>query len=171
MTKVPKRIELRPLTTEERKELEKLSRSQSGEHRLVERARIILSADNGEKAPAIASRIGVTPPTVYSRLKRFQTEGLAALHDMERLGRQPTYSEAERGIMIATARTHPDALDLPFGYWSLDRLVEYLSSTHNIGVSRVQLSRILKAEGLRWYQEKVYFSERPDPQFAEKRGL
>ena len=72
--------------------------------------------------------------------------------------------------MIATARTKPDAFDLPFGYWSLDRLVEYLSNNHNIGVSRVQLSRILKAEGLRWYQEKVYFSERPDPQFAEKRG-
>lgn len=167
---MPKRIELRPLTTEERKELEQLSRSQSAEHRLVERARIILSADSGEKAPSIARRIGVTPPTVYSRLKRFQTEGVAALHDMEKTGRQPTYSEGERGVMIAVARTHPDALDLPFGYWSLDRLVDYLSNKHGIGISRVQLSRILKAEGLRWYQEKVYFSERPDPQFAEKRG-
>jgi hypothetical protein len=29
---------------------------------------------------------------------------------------------------------------------------------------------VLEAEGLRWYQEQVYFRERPDPQFAEKRG-
>lgn len=52
---MPKRIELRPLTTEERKELESLSRGQSVEHRLVERAKFVLAADAGEAVPAIAS--------------------------------------------------------------------------------------------------------------------
>ena len=73
--------------------------------------------------------------------------------------------------MIALARTHPDKLGLPFGHWTLDRLVVYLHQTEQINVSRAQLGRILQAEGLRWYQEKSYFTERPDPQFVEKRGL
>ena len=113
VAQMPKRIELRPLTTEERKELESLSRAQSAEHRLVERAKFILAADAGESVPAIARRFGVTPPTVYERLRRFQTEGLSALQDMQRRGRRPTYSEQERGLMVAVARTHPDKLNLP----------------------------------------------------------
>ncbi len=72
--------------------------------------------------------------------------------------------------MIALARTDPDKLGLPYGHWTLDRLVEYLHNNDQIGVSRAQLARILQAEGLRWYQEKTYFTERPDPQFVEKRG-
>jgi len=109
-------------------------------------------------------------PTIYFRLKRFFQAGLAGLHDKPRKGRKPTYSEKERGEMIALARTHPDKLGLPYGNWTLDRLVEQLHQREQIFVSRAQLGRILKAEGLRWYQEKSYFTERPDPQFVEKRG-
>lgn len=112
----------------------------------------------------------MTPPTVYSRLRRFQSDGVAALYDKPKPGRKKTYSEHNRGELVALARTAPDKLGLPFASWSLDRLVAHLNETSQIGVSRAQLARILKAEGLRWYQEKVYFTERPDPQFAEKRG-
>lgn len=73
--------------------------------------------------------------------------------------------------MIVLARNDPDKLDLPYGHWTLDRLVEQLQARNQIAVSRAQLSRILKAEGLRWYQEKTYFTERPDLQFVGKRGL
>jgi len=103
-------------------------------------------------------------------LKRFNQEGLPGLQDKARGGRHPTYSQKERGQMIALARTHPDKLGLPYGHWSLDRLVEQLQQREQIDVSRAQLARILQAEGLRWYQEKSYFTERPDPQFVEKRG-
>jgi hypothetical protein len=72
--------------------------------------------------------------------------------------------------MIAVTRTHPQKLGLPYGHWSLNRLVEYLHSAYQIGISRAQLARVLETEGLRWYQEKTYFTERPDPQFVEKRG-
>jgi hypothetical protein len=33
-----------------------------------------------------------------------------------------------------------------------------------------QIANVLEAEGVRWYQEKTYFTECPDPQFAQKRG-
>jgi hypothetical protein len=52
----------------------------------------------------------------------------------------------------------------------LDRLTEYVNQTLQIPISRSQLGEILDQEGLKWYQEKTYFTERPAPQFAEKGG-
>lgn len=165
-----KRIQLRTLTTEEQKAINKLSRSTTEPYRLVERARMIMLAYEGMPVPQIAQKLDRSVPIVYLRLKRFQTEGLDGLTDKPGTGRKPIYSEKERGEMIALARTHPDKLDLPYGNWTLDRLVEQLKARKQIAVSRAQLARILKAEGLRWYREKSYFTERPDPQFVEKRG-
>jgi transposase len=131
---------------------------------------MIVLAYEGMPIPQIAQKLDRSIPTVYLRLKRFHAEGIEGLKDKPGTGRKPIYSEKERGEMIALARTDPDKLDLPYGHWSLDRLVEQLQARNQIAVSRAQLARILKAEGLRWYQEKTYFTERPDPQFVEKRG-
>lgn len=162
--------ERRPLTVEERSTLEKLKRSQTAESRLAERAKMVLWSRDGVSGNQIAKRLGREPDTVYRQLDRFEEEGLSGLKDRPRSGRPVEYDEHERGQIIATARTHPHALDLAFGYWSLDRLVEYVNVELGIAIGRSQLHRVLQAEGLRWYQEKTYFTERPDPQFAEKRG-
>lgn len=167
---MPKRIKLRTLTTEERRWLEKYSHSATESYRIVERAKMILLAHQGMPIEQIANKLDRSKASVYLRLKRFDEEGIAGLQDKLGQGRKPIYSEAERGQMIALARTDPDKLGLPFGHWTLDRLVDYLHNNDQIGVSRAQLARILQAEGLRWYQEKTYFTERPDPQFVEKRG-
>jgi transposase len=167
---MPKRITLRPLTTDERKVLLQLNHSQTAPRSLVERAKMILLAHEGQRVVDIADKLDRTPATVYARIERFNVEELPGLDDKPRAGRQPIYTEEERGQMIAVARTHPQKLGLPYGYWSLNRLVEYLHAVHQIGISRAQLARVLEAEGLRWYQEKTYFTERPDPQFVVKRG-
>ena len=160
----------RPLTAEEQATLERLKRSQTAESRLVERAKMVLWSREGLSGPKIGERLGRKSETVYRQLDRFDKEGLGGLKDRPRPGRPVEYSEQERGKIIAVARTDPEALDLPFGYWSLDRLVEYVNVKLGIPIGRSQLRRVLRAEGLRWYQEKTYFTERPDPQFAEKRG-
>jgi len=72
--------------------------------------------------------------------------------------------------MIVTARTHPHQLGRPCNHWTLDRLVEYVNQEVKIAISRAQLARVLEEEGPRWYQEETYFTERPDPQFAQKGG-
>jgi len=167
---MPKRIEFRTLTNEERKQLDALSRSTTQPYRLVEHAKMVTLAYQGQPVEEIAQKLDRSVPTIYFRLKRFFQAGLAGLHDKPRKGRKPTYSEKERGEMIALARTHPDKLGLPYGNWTLDRLVEQLHQREQIFVSRAQFGRILKADGVRWYQEKSYFTERPDPQFVEKRG-
>jgi transposase len=165
-----RRRQLRQMTEVERSELERLAHSRTEEVRLVERSRAILAVYAGEKIQTVASRNGRHAVTVSEWLTRFEEQGLSGLQDDPKSGRPPTYSEEERGQLIVTARTHPHSLDLAFGHWTLDRLVVYIHEHLGIGISRAQLARVLEAEGLRWYQEKVYFSERPDPQFAEKRG-
>lgn len=167
---MPKKITLRPLRADERKVLLQLDHSQTASRRLVERAKMILLAHEGQRVVDIADKLDRTPATVYTRIKRFNGEGLSGLDDKPRAGRLPIYTEEERGQMIAVARTHPQKLGLPYGHWSLNRLVEYIHAEYQIGISRAQLARVLEAEGLRWYQEKTYFTERPDPQFVEKRG-
>lgn len=167
---MPKIKERRALTPEEQTTLEKLSRSQKAESRLVERAKIVLWSRNGISGNQIAIGLGRKSDTIYTWLDRFDAEGLSGLRDLPRSGRPTDYREQERGEIIAVAQTHPQSLDLPFGYWSLDRLVEYINVECGIPIGRSQLHRVLHAEGLRWYQEKTYFTERPDPQFVEKRG-
>jgi transposase len=167
---MPRTRRLRPMTDDERAELERLARSRADEFRLVERARALLAVYTGRSIHDAAAQVGRHAATVGLWLTRFEQQGLAGLPDAPKTGRPPTYSEAERGQLIATARTHPDALGLPFGHWTLDRLVVYAHEQLGIAISRAQLARVLEAEGLRWYQEQTYFSERPDPQFAQKRG-
>ena len=167
---MPRTLRLRPMTDEERVALERLARSRSSEMRLVERAQAIVAVYGGETIQSAAEQVRRHASTVSQWLTRFEAQGLAGLADAPKSGRPPTYSEEERGRLIATARTHPQVLGLPFGHWTLDRLVTCAHEQLNLGISRAQLARVLEAEGLRWYQEQVYFSERPDPQFAEKRG-
>jgi transposase len=165
-----RRRELRALTVEESEKLKRLSRSQTAAHRLVRRATIILMAAEGQHFEVIGETVKCSADRVSYWVQRFNETGLAGLEDKPRPGRERLYSQQERGQMIALARTHPDQLGLAFGRWTLSRLAEHLNRQLGITISRAQLGRVLAAEGLRWYQEKTYFTERPDPQFVEKRG-
>lgn len=164
------RIKLRAISESEKQELERLSRSRTAPQRQVERARIVLGWLAGEKADAIAECVGRSTATVYNQVNAFNWRGMDFLDDVPRSGRPHTYDERQRGEMVLAAKTPPQQLDLPFGHWTLDRLVEYVNKQLDIPISRSQLGEILTQEGLKWYQEKTYFTESPDPQFVEKRG-
>ncbi len=130
---------------------------------------MLLYAAN-ESVAAIAAAVNRRPETVWNVVKRFNQHGLASLQDIPQSGRPLIYGEEARGHMVVTAKTHPQQLGLPYSQWTLDRLVEYVNQHLNYPISRSQLGAILEQEGLKWYQEKTYFTESPDPQFAEKRG-
>lgn len=167
---MPKLNPLRSLTVEERKELERIAGSRTEAIRRVERARIILALADGTKANEVSQQMKVCEASVHYRRKRFNEAGLVGLDDLPRQGRPETYNETQRGEMVLAAKTHPEQLGMSFGHWTLDRLVAYVNRHLDIAISRSQLAHVLKQEGLKWYQEKTYFSQSPDPQFVEKRG-
>lgn len=167
---MPKVIALRELRQEEKEELSKRSRSRTAAKRTVDRAKIILLRDRGKRPCEIARELDCEADTIALWVKRFNDKGVSGLEDEPGRGRRATYSEEQRGQMMAVARSNPQQLGQPYGYWSLRRLAQYLRESYDLKVSKSHLERILEEEGLRWYQEKTYFTERPDPDFAEKRG-
>jgi transposase len=167
---MPRKLQLRAFKDGEEEKLRQMSRSRTAAQRAVERAQIILLFQEGKRAEDIAQEIGRTIATVYYQVHQFNERGLGFLEDRRREGRPLTYDEQQRGEMVKTAKTNPQQLGLELGHWTLDLLVEYVNQELEIGISRSQLGDVLTQEGLRWYQEKTYFSESPDPQFVEKRG-
>jgi transposase len=167
---MPKSVALRSVSDPEKRELERLSRSRTAAQRHVERAQIILGWLAGQHPAVTAEQVGCTMNTVYNQLHQFNQRGLAFLDDAPRSGRPLQYDEQQRGQLVMTAKTKPERLGLAFGHWTLDRLVEYVNAVLSIPIRRSQLADVLTQEGLKWYQEKTYFSESPDPQFVEKRG-
>ena len=81
------------LTDEARQDLEAIATSRSMPHRLVQRARIVLLAANGEMNKAIAKKMGLTKPAVGTWRQRYIDYGLEGLHDELRPGRPRTISD------------------------------------------------------------------------------
>jgi transposase len=168
-------LRVRLLTEEERGELRRRAQSRTAPARVVERARMVLGVASGETVPTVARGLGLGPDVVRQWIKRFNAEGLAGLEDRPRGGRPPTYTAEQVGQVLATAVTDPQALGLPFGCWTLDRLTAYLherppEAGGPLPISRGHLDRELSGEGLRWRRQETWFGERVDPAFAEKRG-
>jgi|SRR4051794_1817360 transposase len=164
------KVSLRELTTEERHTLEQLAHSRTAQARLVERAQILLAVADGRRPSQVATDLGLSRPTIYTWIHRFNEQGFHGLEDRPRAGRPHTYTAEQRAEVIATALTDPKDLGLPFGCWTLDRLRAYLNEQRGIGIKRSRISEILVDEGLKWRQQETWFGERVDPDFAEKRG-
>src|SRR5512135_3204243 len=162
------KVILRELSAEERQALEHLASSRTAQARLVERARILLAVADGRRPSQLAKQSGVSRPTVYTWIHRFNDQGLSGLDDRPRSGRPHTYTAEQRAEVIATALTDPKRLALPFGCWTLDRLQASLNEQKGIPIKRSRIDEILLEEGLRWRHQETWFGERVDPAFAEK---
>jgi transposase len=162
-------LRVRAVSDEEREQLGRTARSRTVGAGLVRRARIVLHALEGLKAPEIGARMGLCGATVRHWLKRFNARGLEGLEEDVRSGRPPTYSAEQRSTVINAALSRPAELGLPFACWTLDRLVAYLSQ-QGIAMRRSRLSEIFIQEGLKWRREETWFGERVDPDFARKRS-
>ena len=168
---MPQKLHLRSLSEQEAQKLHQISRSRTATHRAVERAQMVLLFREGRRVEDIAVEVGRTMATVYDQVHQFNERGLDFLDDVRREGRPLVYDQQQRGAMVKVAKTNPQHLQLELGHWTLDLLTEYVNGVLEIAISRTQLGEVLKQEGLKWYQEKTYFTESPDPQFVEKRGL
>src|ERR1051326_2850578 len=79
-------LRMRPLTEEEERIITKLAHAQSASKRLVERAKIIELAKEGQTIPQIMQQLHLSEPMVRKWWKRFEALGLAGLEDAPRPG-------------------------------------------------------------------------------------
>ena len=167
---MPALLQVRELTQEERTTVHRLAQSRTEAARLVQRAKVIWLSDQGYQVAEIMDEVGFSQNSVRKWIKRFNAAGLDGLQDEPRSGRPATYRPEQVSVVIETALTKPDSLGLPFACWMLDRLEAYLNEHKQISMKRSRIDEVLIREGLRWRMQETWFSERVDPDFAQKRG-
>lgn len=145
-------------SAEDRRELERLSRSRREGARLVERAQIILHALDGTPSREIAALMGLTPARVGLWRGRFAREGRRGLRDRPRSGKPATYDAGLKDRILKKLAEPPPP---ERGCWDGARVAEAL------GVSRHKVWRILRAQGIRLARQRTW-CVRTDPQFAPK---
>lgn len=168
-----------PADAEEERKVRKLAGSRHAPADWVMRAKMIVASWDGERTSAIAAELGCHMQTVRERLQRFNDEGLAGLGDRPGAGRKRRITEAERGRIIALARSVPpgraqrtaggdlvaaDEAGPP--RWTLDTLTE-AARAEGIEVHRSQVRRICLAEKVRWRHTHTWATS-DDPEFAPK---
>src|SRR5258708_10273925 len=103
------------LSTEERAELEGLARSTKTEHRLRQRARIVLFAADGMASRAVGRRVGCTTGTASKWRVRYSDRRLAGLDETGNRGAEPKYTaQTGRRILVLLDQPPPKG----YGRWS-----------------------------------------------------
>ena len=118
---MPKKKYLVTLNDEEREQLEHLLHSGTHATRKVTRARILLKAAEGMEDSAIAVALSVGRATVERTRQRFVEEGLEAMEERPRPGKEPKLDEKAQARLVAEAcRTAPEGRQR----WTLHLLAE-----------------------------------------------
>jgi transposase len=147
------------LTAEQRATLTKWSRGRSTPARLVQRAKIVLAAADGQENKQIAEDLGCTRRTVGIWRNRFLAAGVAGIErDAPRAGRPVTVrSQKEAAILRKTIQeTPPNAT-----HWSVRSMAKA------IGASKDTVQRVWRDNGLQPHRTKG-FKISNDPRFIEK---
>jgi transposase len=147
------------LTDEEVRTLEEWTRRGKSEHRLVERARIILLANQGRTNQQIAAALDTRTARVSKWRQRFGAKGLAGLGDADRAGKPARYDQITEKRVLALLDEPP-----PKGYsqWNGRLLSEALSD-----VSKDQVWRILRRHDICLERRRSWCIS-TDPEFGPK---
>lgn len=147
------------LNDEERKTLLFWLRSGTTEYRLVERAKMILAAAEGQSTQRIAENMKTRPARVSKWRTRFNREGIEGLQDAPRKGAPCRYDKnTERRILTVLDEPPPEG----FATWTGPFVAQRLGD-----VSSHQVWRVLKLHGIHLQRRRSWCIS-TDPQFAAK---
>jgi transposase len=147
------------LTEEERAELEALARSTKTEHRLRQRARIVLLAADGKATRAIARVVHCTIGTASKWRVRFAEKRLAGLDETGERGAESKYTaETDRRILAVLDNAPPEG----FARWTGPLVAKALG---DVDVQYVW--RFLRAQKIDLAGRKSW-CESNDPEFVAK---
>jgi transposase len=147
------------LSDQEREVLSQWAHSGAEENRLVERARVILLADEGVSTREIARRLRTRPARVSKWRRRFARHRLEGLNDAARPGKPKAYDQETEKRILSLLDTDP-----PSGYsqWNGRLLAHALKD-----VSDDQVWRVLRKHKIQ-LQRRRSWCVSTDPEFARK---
>lgn len=160
------------MTEDERRQLEAGLRSR--EAFVLRRCQILLAADRGQYAPAIAQAVGCDDETVRAVIRAFNARGLACL---ERQSSRPhtmrtAFSEASLPRLKDVLHESPRKYGQDTSVWTLD-LAAQVSFEQGLTtdlVSGETIRTVLKRLGIDWQRAKHWITS-PDPAYRRKKTL
>lgn len=157
------------LTGSQRRELGRMVRAGRTEHRLVQRATIVLRAAEGVSNAAISTMLGIGVDTARKwRGRWIAAPGVASLGDAQRSGRPPRFTPVQVARIKAVACTPPADNGLPLARWSCPELARHAVAEGICeSISQATIRRWLSEDALKpWqYQSWIFIT---DPDFATK---
>jgi len=150
---------LRPVTEEEKKELQRISRASSETRIRHQRAVALLAVTEGKSLSEAARLVGwKSHDPVTQVTRRFTTSGLAALDDQHRNGHPYSYGSAQKARILQEARRAPDRLEDATGTWSLSLLQRALRSAPDglPSVSTFTILHTLHEAGYSWQKDRTW---------------
>lgn len=150
-------------------ELERTANSATLGHALVQRARIVLLASQGQRADFIAMQVGCDARTVRKWKRRFrQCASVDALHDRFRSGRPAKVPLVARCTVVQLACERPTEKLAPFrDTWTHKALALAAFSVTGVLLSVSEIGRILHFNNLRPHLVRYWLTTK-DPDFAPK---
>jgi transposase len=150
---------LRPLTADERAELERVGRTGSERADRVARAKALLAVANGARLIDAAGGAGRRSRHAVAHLvARFNTVGLAALDRRHGGGPATQYGDPERERILQEFRRAPDRKRDGTATWSLTTLQRALREAPD-GLPRVSTGTILHTlwdAGYSWQESRTW---------------
>ena len=159
---------VRPLSMDEGRKIQKISRSSKDPVRL-RRAIVIMMSGQGQTVRDITSLLQVSEDYVRDVIHAFNERGFDALDPKWSGGRRRKIGEQIRSWICLIARTSPAECGLTgFSTWSLTKLREHLLAEGVVAqLSRETLRRILRDGGVSW-QTTTTWKASTDPEFIPK---
>lgn len=154
-----KKDPLRPLTDDERADLESLSRARTAPAEIVIRAKLVLAVAHGLDYTQAARSVGRKGNDAVSRLvSRFNQEGLEALIPRHGGGFQSRYKEAESARILREFERQPEFEHDGTGTWSLSTLQRALRSAEDglPQVSTYTILNVLHESGYTWQHSRTW---------------
>jgi transposase len=148
---------LRSISSEERSQLEQLSRCHSAPASHVTRARALLAVADGFHFAAAARLVGRrSGDAVAVLVARFNDEGLYAIVPRHGGGPPRKYTIVERHAILSVARRPPDREQDGTATWSLTTLRRAVHREGLPTISRHALWGILRDAGLSWQANRTW---------------
>lgn len=163
------------LNLEDKKRLEKLSKSQTEEFRKVQRAKIILLRADGVSNTKIAAFTGTHRNTVSNIVNRYLSAGFEfAINDNKRSGKPSVITDDEKAWIINLACSRPVDFSYAQELWTYKKLQQHIrehckeAGCPNLNrISNSTVHDILDESEIKPHRIKYYLEKR-DPDFERK---
>ena len=163
------------LSTEERNQLETITRTRTLQAQVVSRARILLLKADGDSVDTIAEKVDLNRNSVLLCLKKYNVGGIEnAIYDAPGRGRNAVITDEEKSWIISVACQKPVELGYSAETWTYSRLTKHINSTAESAgytrlstITKTSIKNILDAAKIKPFRIQ-YYCENRDPEFEAK---